>query len=536
MKAIPTIGLVFIALGTVSGAAETGDDQQAANGPPGAAVAHEKPADEFAAQQRAQIISQNAERLSEQLDHLLSELDTAESRQKTLIERHRRLTQYGNYSNPELKRLDQPLRQGYERVRALRTQTKRARSLVRTLSKLDATLGAASAAENVLEGAQFLKAANTLSNIGGASREQARAYQHTVDQVLAQNDLYSPTSFMLKLRSDCSSGIAALATCAGLGFNTFSRLVANLAVQEAAVEQMIDSSSEIIASRIKAYGELGAQHAREGRSAGFDSLDRPAILDVEVLARSADNVISLLDSRSLWVKWLRGSKHKDLREAAEALKRDLAEGAQSSVMSQFRSVYQAAYESASIEMEIQQIDGRITQLVPQIEELSGRLQQTAEQVQDLMKALEESAQEEPIEDPIEDPSEEQRRDSCEEALEQGYAPYAQPDDACDPPVNELEETEESPSTEEPAEEAMTSRSCRLLDRPLPAGLSSTEHCGIVRPQPGNQQFLAACQGNDRKNTHTCTVVYCNHVFYRWGAEDIIDCVEKIAAQKDRQAR
>jgi len=26
------------------------------------------------------------------------------------------------------------------------------------------------------------------------------------------------------------------------------------------------------------------------------------------------------------------------------------------------------------------------------------------------------------------------------------------------------------------------------------------------------------------------------VFYRWGAEDIIDCVEKIAAQKERRAR
>jgi len=96
--------------------------------------------------------------------------------------------------------------------------------------------------------------------------------------------------------------------------------------------------------------------------------------------------------------------------------------------------------------------------------------------------------------------------------------------------------EDSPASDEPNDRTGDPRACRALDRPLPPGLSSTEYCAILQPQPGAQQFQAACEGSDKLQTHTCTVVYCNHVFYRWGAEDIIDCVGKIAAQKDRQAR
>lgn len=478
--------------------------------------------DEVAAQHLASTISETARITADQMQGLLAELDAAEARQKALIERHQRLTRYGDYRHPRLQRLDQPLRQGQARLTTLRTQTARARDLARTLSALDGALGALSVAESLVEGAQFLEAADTLSSLGGASREAARVYQGTVDEVVAQNDLYSPSDFMLRLRSDCTPGAAAWATCAGLAFNTFSRLVANLAVQEAAIQQMLDSSSEIIASRIQSCAELGARHAREGRPGAFDRLDRPAILDVEVLARSTDTVINLLDNRSLWVKWLRGSEHDALVEGAEALRRDLARGADSSVMQQFRAAYQAAHESARIEVEIQQLDERIARLVPEIAEQSGRLERMAAQMRELMQGLENAAQ---------TPEEE----TCEENLDSNYAAYARPTGECDPPNGETDDTgetdETSPNEEEgSAEEDRMSLICRALDRPLPAGLSSTDQCGILTPQPTADQFVAACEGNHLKDTHTCTVVYCNHVFYRWGAEDIVDCVAKIAAQ------
>jgi hypothetical protein len=487
--------------------------------------------DEVAAQHLASTIAETARITAEQLQGLLAELDAAEARQKALIERHQRLTRYGDYRHPRLQRLDQPLRQGQAHLTALRTQTTRARGLARTLSALDGALGALSVAESLVEGAQFLEAADTLSSLGGASREAARLYQRTVDEVVAQNDLYSPSDFLLRLRSDCTPGAAAWATCAGLAFNTFSRLVANLAVQEAAIQQMLDSSSEIIASRIQRYAELGARHAREGRPGAFDRLDRPAILDVEVLARSTDTVINLLDNRSLWVKWLRGSEHDALVEGAEALRRDLARGADSSVMQQFRAAYQAAHESARIEVEIQQLDERIARLVPEITALSARLERIADQMRELMQGLENAAQ----------TRGESSAETCEENLDSNYAAYARPTDECDAPNAETDDTgetdETSPNEEEgSAEEDRMSLICRALDRPLPAGLSSTDQCGILTPQPTADQFVAACEGNHLKDTHTCTVVYCNHVFYRWGAEDIVDCVAKIAAQKDRRTQ
>jgi hypothetical protein len=300
-------------------------------------------------------------------------------------------------------------------------------------------------------------------------------------------------------------------------------LAANLAVQEAAIQQMLDSSSEIIASRIQSYAELGARHAREGRPGAFDRLDRPAILDVEVLARSADTVINLLDNRSLWVKWLRGSDHDALVEGAEALRRDLAKGADSSVMRQFRAAYQAAHESARIEVEVQQLNERIARLVPEINELSSRLETMARKVRDLLQVLEQAAQ---------------ARDdqTCEENLDSNYAAYARPEG--EPPEEATDESNDSDSDDEEdsAQESRMALICRPLDRSLPAGLSSTEHCGILTPQPNADQFVAACEGNHLKDTHTCTVVYCNHVFYRWGAADIVDCVSKIAAQKDRRAQ
>lgn len=529
MRPVPTIGLL-LALAASAGLAEGRENAESVYEQDRAGVDQQQFVDGMAGHGLAIKIAENAKIASEQLDSLVAELDAAEARQKALIERHRRLTRHGNYRHPGLKRLDQPLHRGQARVTALRTHVVEARTLVRTLSRLDRTRGTLSVTENLVEGVQFFKAANRLSNLGGASRAEATAYQETVDEVIAQNDLYSPSAFILRLRSDCSPGAAALATCAGLAFNTFSRLVANLAVQEAAVRQMLDSSSEIIASRMQAYAELGARHARQGQPAAFESLDRPAVLDVEVLARSTDTVINLLEGRRLWVKWLRGAEHDALVEGAEALRRDLAKGANSSVMQQFRAGYQMAHESARIEIEIQQLDERIARLVPEIAELSSRLEAMAQQVRDLMQGLEQAGQ-----TPEEPPAE-----TCEENLDRNYAPYARPIDECNPVVEEIgeevDETDETFSTdEEEADEASSaSLICRSLDRPLPAGLSTTEHCGILTPQPNAEQFVTACEGNHLKNTHTCTVVYCNHVFYRWGAEDIVDCVEKIAAQKDRQ--
>lgn len=490
-------------------------------------------ADTAAGMLLAKSISDTAETASKELKKLLSELDVAESRQQALIERHRRATQHGNYQHPELRRLGRPLRQGQERIRALRTKASEIRGVVTTLTALDASFSAVSATENIVEGTRFLKAASTLGSLGGSSREEARAYQQTVDQVLAENALYSPESFMVRLAGDCSPGTAAWLSCAGLAFNNFARLVANLAVQEAAIQQMLDSSSEIIASRIQSYAELGAQHARDGRVSGFDNLDRPAILDVEVLARSADNVISLLDNRSFWVKLVRRSRHKALREGAEALKRDLGKGKQSSVMAQFRSAYQAAHDSARIEMEIQQIDEQIDRLLSEIDKLTSLMDRMAEEMRQLMKVLETAEEAEQSEEPE---SGEPGELSCEEELEENYAPYAQDITACDSPGEEEADEEKSSAADESSGRAAESDFCRALDSPLPEGLSNTEYCGVLTPQPGVQQFQSACEGAEKLQTHTCTVVYCNHVFYRWGAPDIIDCVEKIAAQKDRQTR
>lgn len=483
----------------------------------------------------AKSISETADLTSKKLERLLSELDTAESRQRALLERHRRATQYGNYQHPELRRLHRPMLQGQERVWALRAKVSDTRTLVRTFVALDRSLSALSLTENVVEGGRFLKAAGKLNKLGGATREQAQAYQQTADQVIAQNALYSPTSFMLRLVDDCSPGRAALATCAGLAFNNFSRLVASLAVQEAAIRQMLDSSSEIIASRIQSYGEMGARHAREGRSPGFDSLDRPAIFDVEVLARSADQVITLLDDRSFWVKLFRRSEHTALRKGAEELKLDLAKGEQSSVMAQFRAVYQAAHESASLEMEIQQIDKQMDGLMSEIEELTSLMDRMALELRELMKALEQAEAEDAVEEPEPNESEAAEDSTCEDELDQTFAPYARDTTECDSASEEAADEEDSSASDEPDDQTGASHACRALDRPLPAGLSSTEYCGILQPQPSVQQFQAACEGSDKLQKHTCTVVYCNHVFYHWGAEDIIDCVDKIAAQKDRQA-
>jgi len=60
---------------------------------------------------------------------------------------------------------------------------------------------------------------------------------------VAQNGAYSEAAFMQQLVGDCLPGSAAWLSCAGLAFNTFARLAAKLAIQEAAVQQMLDSSS-----------------------------------------------------------------------------------------------------------------------------------------------------------------------------------------------------------------------------------------------------------------------------------------------------
>ncbi|MCA1778101.1 MAG: hypothetical protein LC637_01585 [Xanthomonadaceae bacterium] len=533
MRATLVSGLAFVALVAMGPHFKLSADEQGPYQQSEGTSQQEPAVDKVAALGLAKSISRTASLAEEQLDKLISELDAAESRQKILIGRHRGVTQYGNYHHPELRRLDQPLLRGQERVRALRTRTSQARTLVRTLTTLDASFSAVSATELAVEGVQFLQAAGRLSDLGGATREQASAYQQTVDQILAKNETYSYANFLLRLRNNCSPGAAATASCAGLAFNNFARLIANFAVQEAAIRQMLDSSSEIIASRIRSYAEMGARHAREGRAFDFDNLDRPAIFDIEVLARSTDSVISLLDNRSFWARWFRSGEQSALREGAEELKRDLASGAQSRVMRQFRAAYQAAHESAGIEMEIKQIDKQVDQLLSEIEALTKLMDRMAEDLRELMTVLEEAEEGNQAEEAEPEESDE---GTCKDELAQKYAPYAQEVEECDFSDREDEAQEDLSETDEIGNQDGDPNYCRALDRPLPAGIASTEYCGILAPQPGIQQFQAACEGPGKLETHTCTVVYCNHVFYRWGAEDIVDCVDKIAAQKDRQAR
>ena len=533
MKAIRILAVAFFAVGTMITPLKLRAEQQTPYGQSAGASHQEQAVDEAAGILLANSISQTASVAATELEKLLSDLDAAESRQRTLIERHRRAVRHGNYHHPELRRLGQPLLQGQERIWALRTKATESRHVVRTLTTLGAALGVASAAENTLDGMQFLQAASRLNNLGGSTRAQARAYQQTVDNITGQNETYSSKLFALRLLADCSPSTAAAASCAGLAFNNFSRLVANLAVQEAAIRRMLDSSSKIIASRIQSYAELGARHAREGRNSGFDSLDRPAIFDIEVLARSTDSVISLLDNRSFWARWFPSGEHLVLREGAEELKRDLASGEQSSVMRQFRAAYQAAHESAGIEMEIEQIDEQVEQLLAEIEVLTKLMDRMAEDLRELMAVLEETEEEDQAEKAEPEESDEV---ACEDELAQKYAPYAQEVEECEFSDAEDADQEDLSESDETGNQGGDPNYCRALDRPLPAGLAGTEYCGILAPQPSIQQLQAACEGPGKLETHTCTVVYCNHVFYRWGAEDIVDCVDKIAAQKDRQAR
>jgi len=170
-------------------------------------------------------------------------------------------------------------------------------------------------------------------------------------------------------------------------------------------------------------------------------------------------------------------------------------------------------------------------LLIEIAQATSALDQVAEDMLALMNLME-TVPEDELTDEAKD--EGSIDDYCkdESLLDQHYAPYAKPAVECDLPQEEAATPDETTETDPSGGPDQNAYICNDLDRPLPAGLSPTSHCAVLQPQPGVQQFLAACQGRELEPTHTCTVVYCNHVFYRMGVQDIQECVAKIAAQKE----
>jgi len=113
--------------------------------------------DEFVELVEAKIrtITDNALQLSNQLEQLVSALEVAESRQRRLLDRHDRLTRYGNFHHPDLPRLREPLLQGQENMLTLRDQIKLAQTTLRPLTARGALMGLpsiASARRHSVEG------------------------------------------------------------------------------------------------------------------------------------------------------------------------------------------------------------------------------------------------------------------------------------------------------------------------------------------------------------------------------------------------
>ncbi len=73
-----------------------------------------------------------------------------------------------------------------------------------------------------------------------------------------------------------------------------------------------------------------------------------------------------------------------------------------------------------------------------------------------------------------------------------------------------------------------------LVQPRVERLRSVGGSDLLNRVPTREEFLEACTPRAKLETHRCSVVYCNHVFFRMGETDVLDCIRHQTEQKRRQ--
>jgi len=324
-----------------------------------------------------------------------------------------------------------------------------------------------------------LKSADTTTRKGVFELQQA------MDKIQANNDAFTVDRFIMRLAVNCMplpNPKHALITCGGLALRDFTHAWVNYSIPNALVEKKLEESAATISTRIRASAEQGRNDALAGRARDSGVIQQSEAYTVQQLGRKIGRVIRQLEDQSFIGKIISWFKYRNLLGAARKLQVDLSRGSNSEIMRQFQAAYEEAYDTTLLEKEIEEQAQAVREIQRRIVVLGDELEHLGLLIRRLQQEIERA----------------------------------------------LEEPPEESSSDEDCDSSMPGQK---LEQSLPDNLELAGNCGLLNRQPTINEFLMACQASEKQKTHTCTIVYCNHVFFHMGKQDVIECINDIRDQK-----